>query len=283
MPAGGWRRRDPWIALCPCARHENAYIALVRFGYLIDDPRIVPLRVGPARDPLFLFSRSRALTDTGLDTIAGAPAEALDEPRILTETGTAARVAAIVEPSLRPLGYRLVRVRVTGNNGCTVQIMAERADGTMTVEDCETVSRAVSPLLDVEDPIGRAYHLEISSPGIDRPLVRASDFARWAGHEAKIEMTLIVAGRRRFRGLLLGADGTRARLRRTDAQPGEATDVELRLADMSEAHLVLTDALVTESLRRAKAASKALATELRSEPSDEGALPSHPQRNQKTR
>jgi ribosome maturation factor RimP len=223
------------------------------------------------------------LTETGLDTATGASVEALDEPRILTETGTAARVASIVEPSLRPLGYRLVRARVTGNNGCTVQIMAERADGTMTVEDCETVSRVVSPLLDVEDPIGRAYHLEISSPGIDRPLARASDFARWAGHEAKIEMTLIVAGRRRFRGVLLGADGARARLRRTDAQPGEATDIELRLADMSEAHLVLTDALVTESLRRAKAASKGLATELDTDPPEGSASPSPPQTNEKTR
>jgi ribosome maturation factor RimP len=223
------------------------------------------------------------LTDTGLDTATGALQEALDEPRILTETGMAARVAAIVEPSLRPLGYRLVRVRVTGNNGCTVQIMAERADGTMTVEDCETVSRAVSPRLDLEDPIGRAYYLEISSPGIDRPLVRASDFARWAGHEAKIEMTLIVAGRRRFRGVLLGADGPKARLRRTDAQPGEATDVELRLSDMSEAHLVLTDALVTESLKRAKAASKALAVDFDPAEPDEGASPSRPERNQKTR
>jgi ribosome maturation factor RimP len=204
---------------------------------------------------------------------AGAIA-ALEEPRLLTETGSAARVAAIVDRAIMPLGFRLVRVRVTGTNGCTVQIMAERGDGTMTVEDCETVSRIVSPLLDVEDPIGRAYHLEVSSPGIDRPLVRASDFERWAGHEAKIEMTLIVAGRRRFRGILLGADGGKARLRRTDAQPGEATEVELRLADMSEAHLVLTDALVTESLRRAKAASKALAAELESdEPTDDAPAP----------
>jgi ribosome maturation factor RimP len=204
------------------------------------------------------------LTDAGPDK-SGPPladqADTLNEPRLLTETGTAARVAAIVERSILPLGYRLVRVKVSGTNGCTVQIMAERPDGSMTVEDCETVSRAVSPVLDVEDPVGRAYHLEISSPGIDRPLVRPSDFERWAGHEAKIEMTLLVAGRRRFRGVLLGADGTRARLRRTDAQPGEATDVDLKIADMSEAHLVLTDALITESLRRAKAAAKALLTE----------------------
>ena len=113
----------------------------------------------------------------------------------------------------------------------------------MTVDDCEEVSKAISPVLDVDDPVGKAYHLEVSSPGIDRPLVRASDFRRWAGHEAKIEMTLIVAGRRRFRGILLsGGEGNKARyVRHTDAQPGEATDVELKIDDMSEAHLVLTD------------------------------------------
>jgi ribosome maturation factor RimP len=226
------------------------------------------LRVGPGRDPLFFISEGFLpeevfLADPGFAMAGAEVAEAdlLGEPRLLTETGLAARVAAIAERTILPMHYRLVRVRITGTNGCTVQIMAERPDATMTVEDCEAVSRALSPVLDVEDPIGRAYHLEISSPGIDRPLVRASDFARWAGHEAKIEMTRMVAGRRRFRGVLLGADGLKARLRRTDTEPGEAGEVELRIAEMSEAHLVLTDALVTESLRRAKAASKAPAPE----------------------
>jgi ribosome maturation factor RimP len=94
------------------------------------------------------------------------------EPRIVTETGIDARVAAIVEPVLESIGFRLVRVHLSGQNGLTLQIMAERNDGSMTVEDCEEVSRALSPVLDVEDPIDKAYHLEISSPGIDRPLVR---------------------------------------------------------------------------------------------------------------
>ncbi|MDQ0392451.1 ribosome maturation factor RimP [Labrys monachus] len=192
----------------------------------------------------------------------GLATDALHEPRRLTETGVAARVAEIVERTILPMGYRLVRVRLNGNNGCTVQIMAERPDGTMTVDDCELISKTISPVLDVDDPVGTAYHLEVSSPGIDRPLVRASDFQRWAGHEARIDMTLIVAGRRKFRGILLGGEGSKARLRRTDAQPGEATDVELKIDDMSEARLVLTDALVSESLRRAKAASKALAAQI---------------------
>ncbi|WP_245443501.1 ribosome maturation factor RimP [Labrys okinawensis] len=212
---------------------------------------------------------------------AASSADALNEPRRLTETGVAARVAEITERTILPLGFRLVRVRLTGNNGGTVQIMAERPDGTMTVDDCELISKTLSPVLDVDDPIGKAYHLEVSSPGIDRPLVRVSDFQRWAGHEAKIEMTLIVAGRRRFRGILLGAEGNKARIRRIDSGPGEATDVELKVDEMSEAHLVLTDALVTESLRRAKAASKALAAQLEAQEaaeleSDEGPDPESP-------
>ena len=225
------------------------------------------------------------MAEPGLDSATSDMSQdALREPRLLAETGVAARVASIVERAILPLGYRLVRVRVTGNNGCTVQIMAERPDGTMTVEDCEQASRTISPALDVEDPVGRAYHLEVSSPGIDRPLARASDFARWAGHEAKIEMTLMVAGRRRFRGILLGSDGAKARLRRTDAQPGEATDVELRLSDMSEAHLVLTDALITESLRRAKAASRALEVDIEQNDDEAGAAGAPAKRpNHKTR
>ncbi len=111
-----------------------------------------------------------------------------DEPRLITEPGRAARVAALAEPVLAGLGYRLVRVRISGFAGCTVQIMAERPDGTMTIEDCETASRALSPVLDAADPIEGSYRLEISSPGIDRPLVRRSDFDRYAGHVAHIEM-----------------------------------------------------------------------------------------------
>jgi ribosome maturation factor RimP len=181
----------------------------------------------------------------------------LDEPRLIEDSGVAGRVAAIVEPSLRGVGYRLVRVRVTGHNGCTVQIMAERPDGTMTVDDCEAVSRAVSPVLDVDDPIDRAYHLEISSPGIDRPLVRISDFDRWAGHEAKIEMRVPVGGRKRFRGLVTGTEDGHAVLHRLDAKPGEDSRALLPIRDIEEARLVLTDELIRESLRRDKAAREA--------------------------
>src|SRR5690349_14385596 len=128
------------------------------------------------------------------------------EPRIITEPGLPARVAAVAEPVIEQLGYRLVRVKVSAAEGCTVQIMAERPDGSMTVEDCETISRALSPVLDMADPIDRAYRLEISSPGIDRPLVRKSDFDRFAGHLVKIEMEIPVNGRKRFRGEIAGTD-----------------------------------------------------------------------------
>ena len=181
--------------------------------------------------------------------------ETLDatEPRLITEQGVAARVAAIAEPVLSGLGYRLVRVRVSGTAGCTVQIMAERPDGSMSIEDCEVASRTLSPVFDTEDPIEREYRLELSSPGIDRPLVRRSDFVRYAGHEMKVEMTFGVNGRKRFRGLLLGVEGDAAQLRRKDAAEGEDTDVLLPIGDMAEARLVLTDALITEALRRSKA------------------------------
>jgi ribosome maturation factor RimP len=178
--------------------------------------------------------------------------------RLILEQGPAARVAAIAEPVIVGLGFRLVRVRVSGTLGCTVQIMAERPDGTMAIEDCETVSRALSPVLDVADPIDRAYRLEISSPGLDRPLVRRSDFERCAGNTIKIEMAVAVDGRRRFRGVLLGTQDEAARIRRDDAASGEAVEVLLRIEDMADAKVVLSDALIAESLKRSKAEQEAL-------------------------
>ncbi|WP_315975094.1 ribosome maturation factor RimP [Microvirga yunnanensis] len=173
--------------------------------------------------------------------------------RLITENGVAARVAAIVEPVIEDLGFNLVRVRVTGQNGCTVQIMAERPDGTMSVADCETVSRAISPVLDLEDPIATAYHLEISSPGIDRPLVRVSDFERWSGYEAKVEMAVPVAGRKRYRGLLRGVEDGMLVIELLDVKEGLDPIARVPLTDLGEAHLVLTDELIRESLRRGTA------------------------------
>ena len=174
------------------------------------------------------------------------------EPRLITEQGTAARVAAIAEPVLEGMGFRLVRVRISGLAGMTVQIMAERADGTMTVEDCETVSRTLSPVLDAADLIERAYRLEISSPGIDRPLVRRSDFERFAGSSIKIEMAVAVDGRRRFRGRILGTQGEAVHLHREDAGPDEASEIVLAIEDMAEARIVLSDDVIVQSLKRSK-------------------------------
>jgi ribosome maturation factor RimP len=178
------------------------------------------------------------------------------EPRLILDSGVAARVAALVEPLLEGLGLRLVRVRVSGLDGCTVQVMAERADGSMSIEDCEAASRALSAVLDAADPIERAYRLEVSSPGLDRPLVRKSDFERHAGHLVKVEMEIPVEGRKRFRGTLNGVQGDAARLTRDDAEAGEDAEVLLAIADMSDAKLVLTDELVSRALRREKAAER---------------------------
>jgi ribosome maturation factor RimP len=192
------------------------------------------------------------MTDT-IPVVDASPmdAAALDEPRLLGETGTAARIAAIVAPALVGLGFRLVRVRVSGLDGCTVQIMAERADGTMAIEECEAVSRAISPVLDVADPIDRAYRLEISSPGLDRPLVRRSDFERHIGQVVKIELSIPLEGRRRFRGNLVGIDDRAAQVRIEDRPEGPA-DVQLRFDDMTDARLVLTEDLIAAALRRSK-------------------------------
>ncbi len=187
-------------------------------------------------------------------------AAALDEPRLLAENGLARRVGALVEPALRDLGLRLVRVKISAADGTTVQIMAERPDGSMTVDDCEQASVAVSPVLDLEDPVGRAYRLEISSPGIDRPLVRASDFRRAVGHEARIEMAVPVAGRKRFRGIVEDVQGAgptmAARLRLAAKDEAEGDLVNLPVGDMDEARLVLTEDLIRAALRRERAARK---------------------------
>lgn len=181
------------------------------------------------------------------------------DPRLIAEPGLAARVATIAEPVIEGMGYRLVRVRISAADGCTVQVMAERPDGTLAIEDCEEISHALSPVLDVADPVDRAYRLEISSPGIDRPLVRRSDFERHVGHLAKIEMNVPVDGRKRFRGVLQGVEGNAARIRLEDAKiakGGEAAEFLLPIEDMGDAKLVLTDDLIEEALRKGKAAER---------------------------
>ena len=191
---------------------------------------------------------------------APAPEEGLDEPRLIVESGLAQRIGRSAEPTLRALGLRLVRVKVSAAQGATVQIMAERPDGIMTIDDCERASDALSPLFDVEEPVHGAYRLEISSPGIDRPLVRESDFRRALGHQAKIEMAVPVDGRKRFRGAIEAVEAREgrafARLSLPTGEGGETLKVELTIADMSDARLVLTDDLIRAALRREKAAKK---------------------------
>src|SRR5215831_8676984 len=200
-----------------------------------------------------------AESDT-LQTDAAYPASS--EPRLIVEPGLRARVATIVEPVIEQLGYRLVRVRVSGAEGCTVQIMAERPDGSMQIDDCEAISRALSPVLDVADPIERAYRLEISSPGIDRPLVRRSDFERHAGHLVKVEMAVAAHGRKRFRGTIAGVEGNAVRIRRDDVPAGDESDVLLVMEEIADARLVLTDELIAESMRRGKAAEREIRRDL---------------------
>jgi len=179
------------------------------------------------------------------------------EDRLIEETGPAAAVAAIVEPVAVDLGYRLVRVRVSGQNGKTVQIFAERPDGTMTVEDCETLSKTISPVLDVDDPIEGGYHLEVSSPGIDRPLVRKGDFARWTGSLAKIETSVVLEGRRRFRGVIDGVDGDYVEIALTEPLEDGSISVQLAFEAIADAKLIMTDDLIKAALRADKQASKA--------------------------
>jgi ribosome maturation factor RimP len=203
------------------------------------------------------------MTDPIADSV---DAELLAEPRLVVEPGVGARVSAVAGPVLQGMGYRLVRIKISGEAGCTVQIMAERPDGTMQIEDCEAISKALSPVLDIADPIERAYRLEISSPGIDRPLVRRSDFERYAGHLVKIEMAVPHEGRKRFRGTLQGVEGNAIRLHRDDFRADDDAEALLVMEDISDARLVLTDELIEESMRRGKAAERELRQNLGLEP-----------------
>jgi ribosome maturation factor RimP len=192
---------------------------------------------------------------TPVITTGSTDSATLTEPRLIAETGVASRIATMVTPVLIDLGFRLVRVRVLGLDGCTVQVMAERPDGTMAIEECEAVSRAISPVLDVANPIDRAYRLEISSPGLDRPLVRRSDFERHLGEVVKVELAVASDGRRRFRGHLVGIDESAVCVRIEDRADGTA-DVRLPFNDMAEAKLVVTNDLIAAALRRGKAQAK---------------------------
>jgi ribosome maturation factor RimP len=168
----------------------------------------------------------------------------LTEKRYIKETSLEARISRIIEPVANDLGYSLVRVKMLQENGLTLQIMAEDENGRFAITDCEALSKEVSPVLDVEDPIDREYHLEVSSPGIDRPLVRARDFATYIGHEAKIELSDLLDGRRRFRGLIKAVDDETVTVTLPDVPKDSEPDFKLPLRLLAEAKLVMTDKLM---------------------------------------
>lgn len=160
------------------------------------------------------------------------------------------KITALIEPVADAAGFDLVRVRVTGSKQVTLQIMAERPDGTMTAENCAKLSRALSALFEETDPVpGGAYTLEVSSPGIDRPLTRMKDFVRWDGYAVKLELAQLVEGRKRFKGILAGTEDDNILI---DLEGEEDTAI-IPFSMISQAKLILTDDLIRDSLRAAKA------------------------------
>lgn len=169
------------------------------------------------------------------------------------------RLAVIVRPAIEAMGYELVRLRLMGGKTKTLQIMADRPDGGIQIDELGEITHAVSAALDVEDPLEEAYTLEVSSPGIDRPLTRLKDFDAWAGHEARIETSELIDGRRRFKGVLAGTEGNEVLITILDGKPapgapdGAEITIGLNFDWLSDAKLILTDALIAESLRARKA------------------------------
>jgi ribosome maturation factor RimP len=161
------------------------------------------------------------------------------------------RLAAIVTPVIESMGFELVRIRLMGGNTRTLQIMADRPEGGIVVDDCGEISIALSAVLDVEDPVEDNYILEVSSPGIDRPLTRLKDFETWKGWEARMETTELIDGRRRFKGTLVGVEGDEVLIMIEEG--GETVTIGLQFEWLADAKLILTDELITEMLRQKKA------------------------------
>lgn len=171
---------------------------------------------------------------------------------LIAKTAIDRRLAEIIQPVIEGMGYELVRIRLQGGRTATLQIMADRPEGGIDVEDCADISTAVSAVLDVEDPLEEAYHLEVSSPGIDRPLTRLKDFATFEGYDARLETAQPIDGRRRFRGVLAGVEGDEVLLN-IDEQ-GETHTIGLEFELLSDAKLLLTDELIALMLKQRKEA-----------------------------
>jgi len=187
---------------------------------------------------------------------------------LIAKTAIDRRLAEIVQPVIEGLGFELVRIRLMGGKIHTLQIMADRPEGGIVVEDCATISTAVSAVLDVEDPLEDEYVLEVSSPGIDRPLTRLKDFDMWQGYEARIETTELIDGRRRFKGTLAGIEGDEVLIEIEDQ--GEVVTIGLQFDWLSDAKLILTDDLIAEMLRQRKAAGTLNEDEFDEIETDEG-------------
>jgi ribosome maturation factor RimP len=179
---------------------------------------------------------------------------------LIAKTAIDRRLAEIVTPAIEGLGYELVRVRLMGGNIKTLQIMADRPEGGIDVADCARISTAVSATLDVEDPLEENYHLEVSSPGIDRPLTRLKDFEAWEGYEARLETQDAIDGRKRFKGMLAGVEGDEVLVNLAEGPEGTTT-IGLKFDWLADAKLILTDELITEMLRQRKAAGVVSETE----------------------
>jgi ribosome maturation factor RimP len=169
---------------------------------------------------------------------------------LIAKTAMDRRLAEIITPAIEGLGFELVRIRLMGGATRTLQIMADRPDGGIVVDDCGEISTAVSAVLDVEDPIEENFVLEVSSPGIDRPLTRLKDFEMWKGWEARIETTELIDGRRRFKGMLAGVEGEEVLIELDEGN--EPVTIGLNFEWLSDAKLILTDDLITEMLRQKK-------------------------------
>lgn len=170
---------------------------------------------------------------------------------LIAKTAIDRRLADIVGPVIEGLGFELVRIRLMGGRTRILQIMADRPDGGIEVDDCAAISTAVSAVMDVEDPIEENYVLEVSSPGIDRPLTRLKDFDMWVDYEARIETTELIDGRRRFKGTLQGTEGDEVLIEIEEG--GQPLTIGLKFDWLSDAKLILTDELIAEMLRQRKA------------------------------
>ncbi|ARC87230.1 ribosome maturation factor RimP [Rhodovulum sp. MB263] len=191
---------------------------------------------------------------------------------LIAKTAIDRRLAEILTPAIEGMGFELVRVRLMGGKTKTLQVMAERPDGGIEVDDCAKISTAISALLDVEDPVDEAYTLEVSSPGIDRPLTRLKDFGTWEGYEAKLETAEMIDGRRRFKGVLQGVEDGEV-LIEIDGPEGTPVIIGLQYDWLSDAKLVLTEELIREMLKARKDAGLIDESDFDEIETDDGSVP----------